>query len=211
MLSISCEGVAEGLRSVPGSTADVKVAFRAAERAMAAALRIDRRLRDLQEVAPQADMAGAEASTSRVAGQVGRGPGNIRQFSAEHHCGGASQDGACHDALSRCSKAHRNAPAPVRVGTEPRWLACCGYDMEQMRCLHPGRRVSCVADRVGGAGARRDSAVASAARGRSMQPGVQRVHMARRDICGKSGRRLPLGAQQDTSSAAQLAKLDMLR
>ena len=71
MLSISCEGVAEGLRSPPGSAADAKVAFRAAERAMAAALRIHRRVRDLLDVAPEVDMDGVEATTSRVAGQVG--------------------------------------------------------------------------------------------------------------------------------------------
>ncbi len=71
MLSISGEGVAEGLRSPPGSAADAKVAFRAAERAMAAALRIHRRVRDLLDIAPDIDMASAEASTSRVAGQVG--------------------------------------------------------------------------------------------------------------------------------------------
>ena len=70
MLSISCDGVAEGMRSPPGSAADTKLAFRAAERAMAAALRIHRRVRELVAVAPNIDMATAEATTSRVAGQV---------------------------------------------------------------------------------------------------------------------------------------------
>ena len=70
MLSISCDGVAEGLRSPPGAVADAKVAFRAAERAMAAALRIHRRVQELVAAAPDMDMAKAEASISWAAGQV---------------------------------------------------------------------------------------------------------------------------------------------
>ncbi len=89
MLSISCEGVAEGLRSLPGSAADAKAAFRAAERAMAAALRIHRRVRDLLDVAPEVDMgvSDVEATTSRVAGQVSLNLGSYGSPVAEQHCG----------------------------------------------------------------------------------------------------------------------------
>jgi hypothetical protein len=69
MLSISSDGIAEGLR-LPLGPADVKVAFRAAEHAMAGALRIHRRLRDLIAAAPEMDVVAEEASASRSASQV---------------------------------------------------------------------------------------------------------------------------------------------
>ena len=69
MLSISCEGIAEGLRS-PLGPGDVKAAFRSAEHAMAAALRIHRRLRDLRAAAPELETCAEHASVSRSASQV---------------------------------------------------------------------------------------------------------------------------------------------
>ena len=69
MLSISCDGIAEGLR-LPLGPGDVKVAFRSAEHAMAGALRMHRRLRDLLAAAPELDVVAEEASASRSASQA---------------------------------------------------------------------------------------------------------------------------------------------
>ena len=203
MLSISCEGVAEGLRCQPGSASDAKVAFRAAERAMAAALRIHRRVRDLLDVAPHADMDDAEASTSRVAGQVGQ-PATMTFLSKT--------------AMWRC----RTSTMIRSVGGHSAQMHCCLGRM-QMQALHVSMlqirhevdsdlksltTAYCPADRTRSTGARRNGGSHKCFK---WTPSASRRAVHMHGHVEKLGRGLPKGSHQDMTMTAKFCKVELTR
>ena len=70
MLAISCEAIADALPEKAAADADIKRAFRAAGRAVGSALRLQRRIQDLQQAAPPLDATELDSGTCRSACRV---------------------------------------------------------------------------------------------------------------------------------------------